>query len=154
MTTADSSSTDRSFLADSLTPSLTTRSAEQLAKLWEEAISDYKSTARLSAAELTILQRGNSPDEVFDLTKSGWEENVIQKRWRHHESVGRTFSQVLGVFDAVNAVLGLAAKVGHSPYPSESTLIGPRRPFPRFRYFPGLSNFCCRYVPAKLNGDI
>jgi len=83
--------------------------SERLQELWKQAVDEYE--VRLSSKERAALRQRNSPEEVFDLSKRGWEANVAGKRGKCHDKAVWTVSQVLGVFDVVDKVLGLASAV-------------------------------------------
>ena len=79
-------------------------------KIWEEAINEYQTSARLSDKEKAILTQ-QDPSEALQLAKVQWKTNIIDKRLAPHDLIQRTVSQVLGIFDGVTAALGLAQTV-------------------------------------------
>lgn len=87
----------------------TSGASEHLHELWKQAVDEYE--LGLSSEERAALRQRNSPEEVFDLSKRGWEANVVGKRGKYHDKAVWTVSQVLGVFDVVDRVLGLASAV-------------------------------------------
>jgi hypothetical protein len=79
-------------------------------KVWEEAIDNYQTSARLSDNEKAILLK-EDPSEALQLAKVPWKANIIDKRLAPHDLIQCTVSQVLGIFDSVTAALGLAQMV-------------------------------------------
>lgn len=88
------------------------RSAHQrLAELWEVAVKRYSKEARLTKAEEEELLQRNTPNDIFESSKTKWDKNVIDKRWKYHDTAQQTVGQVLGMFDVLDAALGFAAAV-------------------------------------------
>jgi hypothetical protein len=85
--------------------------SNQFHVLWIQAVEEYETKARLNPKQTAILRQANNPEEAFDLAKHGWETKIGNKQWKHHETTGRTVSQVLGMFDVVGGILGLASVV-------------------------------------------
>jgi len=83
-------------------------SANQINALWSQAVEEYFSLAQLSEREKTALRRTHSPEDLLNLTRYGWEENIIQKRGKNHDMLVRIVSQVLGVFGIIDATLNFA----------------------------------------------
>jgi hypothetical protein len=85
------------------------------------AIEQYITHARLTGKEREFLEIYHTPEEAFNLTTLGWEKNINKKRWRGHEKAKNMLSQVLGVFDLLNAAacsvrfrFGMTYKIGIS----------------------------------------
>jgi hypothetical protein len=78
-------------------------SNDDFSVLWEEAVAQYITHARLTQKEKEFLEIYHTPEEAFSLTLLGWEKNINKKRWRGHEKAKNMLSQVLGVFDLLNA---------------------------------------------------
>ena len=68
-------------------------------------------TAKLSQKEIDALKSYDGPFDVLDLTKFGWEKNILQKRRNYHETAQRTMSQVLGVLATVEFAITLVSKL-------------------------------------------
>lgn len=79
--------------------------SDELSKLWKEAINQYISEARLSEKEKDALNKNETPEESLDLTKAGWDKNIIKTRGGKHDLVVRRVSQTLGVFDLMTSAL-------------------------------------------------
>ena len=110
MVTGSSASTDPSSHNVVVPPEST--STERFTKLWKQAVDDYEKTARLSDREKVALRRHYTSEDAFNLTKLGWEKNITdKKKWRHHETVAVTMSQVLAVFGLIGAGLNVASMV-------------------------------------------
>jgi hypothetical protein len=78
-------------------------SNDDFSLLWEEAVEQYITHARLTQKEKEFLEIYHTPEEAFNLTLHGWEKNINKKRWRGHEKAKNMLSQVLSVFDLLNA---------------------------------------------------
>lgn len=81
-----------------------------LQTIWNQAVHEYLTTARLSGQEKEIL-RQQDPYEALKLAKVQWQRNIVDKTIGPQDLIQRTVSQVLGVFDGITAALGLAQTV-------------------------------------------
>jgi fungal STAND N-terminal Goodbye domain len=81
---------------------------ESLKQLWINAVEEYKRVSSLSTAQEALLAKCQSPEEVFDVTKVGWKENIQDKQGRHSGSIQQAVSRTLGVFDMIDCAVGFA----------------------------------------------
>jgi hypothetical protein len=109
MTTANSAPINLS--ADDHHGTATSSTTEQLADLWTKAVDRYVDEARLKENEKASLKKRNSPDELLTFTQYGWDENIIDKRWKYHTMAQQTVGQIIGIFDILDVALGMAAVV-------------------------------------------
>jgi hypothetical protein len=94
-----------SMIDKSVSPPSSSAHEIKLDTLWVNAVEDYISRARLSEKEKSSLRRITRAEDVVNLTRHGWEQNIIQKRGKNHDILVRTVSQVLGVFGIIDATL-------------------------------------------------
>jgi len=91
-------------------PTAPPENTPSLQTIWNQAVDEYLTRARLSDQEKAIL-RQQDPSEAVKLAKVQWQRNIIDKRIDPQDLIQRTVSQVLGVFDGITAALGLAQTV-------------------------------------------
>jgi len=70
--------------------------AEVFGRLWQQAVEDFISRARLSNDEKASLSRHLTPEEAFDFTKRRW-NNLNEKQLSRHQNGQRAVNAVLGI---------------------------------------------------------
>jgi len=104
-------------------------SSDQINELWAHAVEEYVSRARLSEKEKAALRQGTTPEEVLNLARCGWEQNIIERRGKNHDVLIRTVSQVLGVFDVIHAALSFTVFLSQVNWTNLMKRISPPFPF-------------------------
>ena len=99
-------------------------SSNVLNNFWEQALDEYKAKAKLTQKEMDTLKCYNGPLDVFDLTKFGWEKNIVQKQWSRHETAKRTVGQILGVIGTMDSTIGLVNTYIASQYYNLINVLG------------------------------
>ena len=82
-----------------------------LSSLWQEAVREYRQAVTLSTEQEKLLQRAYSAEDFLRLTKEGWDETIVKRRSRHYQTIRTAVLDVLGIFDNVSTILGLASAV-------------------------------------------
>lgn len=78
--------------------------------LWQQAIQEYRQVAKLSKDENWLLSQNISPDQIFILTKNGWNTRMAKSRDRY-ESIKTTVTQVLALIEIITPTLGITVFV-------------------------------------------
>ena len=81
-----------------------------LSDLWTQAVNEYRNTANLSKQEEQLLRHPYSAEQFLQLTKDEWDQTVFKQQSRHYETIRFAVFQVLGIFDVISPVLGLAGQ--------------------------------------------
>jgi len=122
---------------------------EKLLNLWKQALEEYQSRTGRQTVQMIASVDMSHPADVFDLAKMGWETQFIVKR-NYHVIDMQKVSKVLEVFNAVDAVLGLAASVSSSKW----TIKLIDRAFHRSSWFLRPSKHSFRYFPGERPSNI